>query len=126
MKVTINDILNAANIVRVLGNTPMKAKSAYKIVKLKNIIEKEYNTFQEIRDNVIKKYGEYDENGNLKIKDNNYIIKEECYNDFNREINELLNEEIDISVSPLEMNDFEEHTFTPNDMEALAPFIADE
>lgn len=127
MKVSINEILNAINVVRVLSNTPMKAKTAYKIAKLINIIDKEYNTFQDVRNNVIKKYGVYDENGNLKIDDNNnYVIKPEYQDDFANELNELLKEQVDINISPLEMNDFEEHTFTPNEMGVLAPFITEE
>lgn len=127
MRVNMSEILNAMNIVRSLANTPMKAKAAYKVARLVNAIDKEYSMFQEVRNELINKYGVRDENDNLKIdENNNYSIKKELINQFNTEFNELLAEEIDLNVNPLNMNDVDEKTFTPNEMIALAPFLEEE
>jgi len=73
---------------------------------------------------LIDKYGEKDETGELKVDENgNCRVPPESINDFNAEMTELLNSEIEINANKLNINDLEEMEFTPSEMIALEPFV---
>lgn len=127
MKVTINDILNAVPVMRELADTSMKIKTAYKVSKIMSAIDKEYQLFQEARTKLIEKYGDRDENHELKIDDNgNYSIPPENISNFNEELNEILVETVELNVNPLSIDELDNNDFTPNKMINLMPFMSEE
>lgn len=124
IKIKIVDIVNGTEALQKLAKTELKAKLAWQVSKLLKTVEQEMQIFNDTRMSAVKKYGEKDENGelitddngNCKILDNNLAL-------FNKEINELLNNEIEINANKLKISDLEEINFTPSEIAALENFI---
>jgi hypothetical protein len=74
--------------------------------------------------NLIKKYGEKDDKGELITDDKgNCKILPEGIDEFSNELNDLVNTEVEINANKLEFKYMEDIDFTPSDMVALEPFI---
>lgn len=124
IEVTLSELIDSASVMRELANKPMKTKVAFQTARLIREIEKEYNLFQESRNKLITQYGAKDESGNLKIdENNNYSIEPTHIIDFNKELNEMLNQTLSLNVEPIKLDDLGETDFTPNDMVLLQPFV---
>ena len=124
IKVTITDILNGTEILQKLSNTGLKAKLAWQVSRLLKAVDKEVQEFNETRMELIKKYGEKDESGELITDDKgNCKIITENVEKFSAELNELVASEIEINANKIKMDDLENIDFTPSEMVALEPFI---
>ena len=74
--------------------------------------------------NLIKKYGEKDETGELITDEKgNCKISPEVMNDFNTEFSELLNSDVEINANKINLELLEDVDFTPGEMANLEPFI---
>lgn len=120
---TLDNLINSINILQRISSEPLKAKTAYVVAKLIKAADAEMTNFNEIRFNLIDKYGEKDENGEFKTDGNNVILKKETVDDFNKELRELLNTSITFNVNKLNLDDLESINFTPAEMIQLEPFI---
>lgn len=122
--ITINDLLNSVETLQKIAQKDFKAKLAWSIARLLKSAETEIQSFNETRMNLIKKYGEKDENGELITDEkNNCKIKTESVDAFTEELNELINTEVEINANKIDFNLLENIDFTPSDMTALEPFI---
>lgn len=122
--ITINDLLNSVETLQKIAQKDFKAKLAWSIARLLKSAETEIQSFNETRMNLIKKYGEKDENGELITDEkNNCKIKTEDVDTFTEELNELINTEVEINANKIDFNLLENIDFTPSDMTALEPFI---
>ncbi len=120
---TLDNLINSINILQRISSEPLKAKTAYVVAKLIKAADAEMANFNEIRFNLIDKYGEKDENGEFKTDGNNVILKKETVDDFNKELRELLNTSLTFNVNKLNLDDLESINFTPAEMIQLEPFI---
>lgn len=124
INVKISDLVNATETLQNLSKKSLKAKLAFSVAKLLKGAEQEIQQFNETRMNIIKKYGEKDETGNIKTDEGgNCKITKENIDDFTHELTDLLNTEVEINASKLRMDDLENIDFTPNDMVILEPFM---
>jgi hypothetical protein len=74
--------------------------------------------------NLIKKYGEKDENGELVTDEKgNCKIGNEVLEEFSTELNELIGSEVEINANKIDMKLIEDIDFTPADMAVLEPFV---
>lgn len=122
--ITINDLLNSVETLQKIAQKDFKAKLAWSIARLLKSAETEIQAFNETRMNLIKKYGEKDENGELITDEKgNCKIMTENVNAFTEELNELINTEVEINANKIDFNLLENIDFTPSDMTALEPFI---
>lgn len=122
--ITINDLLNSVETLQKIAQKDFKAKLAWSIARLLKSAETEIQAFNETRMNLIKKYGEKDENGELITDEKgNCKIMTENVNTFTEELNELINTEVEINANKIDFNLLENIDFTPSDMTALEPFI---
>ena len=122
--VKISDLLNSAETLQKLSQKDFKAKLAWSIARLLKSAESEIQSFNETRMNLIKKYGEKDENGELITDENsNCKIVPELIETFSKELNELMDSEVEINGNKLKMELLEEVEFTPAEMVILEPFI---
>ena len=64
--VKISDLLNSTEALQKLANKELKAKLAWTISRLLKAAEAEIQNFNDTRMNLIRKYGEKDENGELE------------------------------------------------------------
>ena len=122
--IKMQDLLNSTEILQKLSQKDFKAKLAWSIARLLKAAEKEIQEFNETRLNLIKKYGEHDEGGDLITDENgNCKISPESVEQFTSELNELVNTEIEINANKIDIELLENTEFTPSDMSLLEPFI---
>jgi hypothetical protein len=122
--VKLEEIVNGAEALKTLANKSLKGKTAYRVSRLLRELEKEFSLFNDTRGELIKKYGEKDENGELKVNENSeYTIAPENIQAFYNEINEILGNEVEINGNKIPLAEIGELDFTPNEMIALEPFI---
>lgn len=122
--ITINDLLNSVETLQKIAQKDFKAKLAWSIARILKSAEVEIQSFNDTRMNLIKKYGEKDEKGELITDEkNNCKIMPENTETFTEELNELINTEVEINANKINFNLFENIDFTPSDMAALEPFI---
>lgn len=124
IKLKLNELLNATDALQTLSKKSLQARPAFQVVRLLKAADKEIQEFNEIRVKVVNQYGDKDENGELITDENgNCHIAPEHINEFNKELNDLLNTEIEINANMLSLGDLEELEFTPSDLALLEPFI---
>ena len=122
--VKISDLLNSTEVLQKLAGTELKAKLAWQVGRLLKAADKEIQEFNETRMNLIKKYGEKDESGELVTDEGgNCKIVESNVVEFQNELNELINTEIEINANPLKIESLEDLDFTPAEMSNLEPYI---
>lgn len=124
IKVKISDIINGADVLQKLANKELKARLAWQTAKLLKAADAELTSFNETRMNLIKKYGNKDEAGELITDEKgNCRITEELAANFSSELNELLASDIEINANKIKISDLENFDFTPAEMNTLEPFI---
>ena len=124
IKLKLNELLNATDALQTLSKKSLQARPAFQVVRLLKAADKEIQEFNDIRVKVVNQYGDKDENGELITDENgNCHIAPEHINEFNKELNDLLNTEIEINANMLSLSDLEELEFTPSDLALLEPFI---
>lgn len=124
IKVKISSLLNSTEALQKLAGTDLKAKLAWQVARLLKAAEAELQSFNEARTNLIKKYGEKDENGELITDENgNCKITPNFIDTFSNELNELIDSEVEISANKISINDLDNTNFTPSEMTVLEEFI---
>lgn len=124
IKVKISELIDSISTLQKLAQKDFKAKLAWSIARLLKAAEAEIQSFNDTRMDLIRKYGEKDDNGELITdeKGNCTLIKDKVQ-DFNAELNELLASEIEINANPINIEMLEDLDFTPADMSVLEPFV---
>ena len=124
IKVELQNLLDSMPIFQELISQKLAARTAFKVNKIVKAINKEYELFDETRRTIIEKYGDRDENGEIKSDENgNLQIKKDQTDEFVHELQELLTTEIELNVSPLFIEEIEDATFTPAQMDIMSAVI---
>ena len=120
----LKDVIEGTDVLKKLAGQSLRGKVAFQISKILKKLEDELTLFNNTRVDIIKKYSETDENGELIADENgNVKLKEETIAEFNKEITELLNMEIEIDANKIALKDIEDVDFTPAEMTLLMPLI---
>ena len=106
MKLTNRKIVNDANLLGNLTHKQLPIKVSYAIAKNISKIEKELEIYNKERQKLIDKYCLKDEEGNLIDENNQFKIADGNLEAWNKDMNELLDIEIDINI----------HKFTKDDL----------
>ena len=124
ISVKLEELVNATEGLKGLSQKELKARCAYAVGKILKSADAEIQSFNETRMELIKKYGEKDENGELKTEENgNVRIPPEQMEAFSRELRELLDTTVEISANKIKMDDIGDVKFTPAEMAQLENFI---
>lgn len=124
IQVTLNDILNNAEIFRELSTKSLPVKTAFKVARLIRELDKENTTFDESRRQIIEKYAERDENGIIKqTAEGNIQLQQDKIEECNNELVELLNTTIEINVDKISIDALGDIQITPAQMINLEAFI---
>lgn len=124
INITVGELVNASEPLQKLAKKEVKARLALTIGRMLKEIEREIANFNEARMNLIRKYGETDENNELITDEKgSCTIKKEYIKTFNEELKELTETEIEINGNKLNLDDLENLDFTPVDMAILEPLI---
>ncbi len=126
VNVTMDQIIAFRNAGDIFGDYKLPLKVAYKLNKLKKAVEVEgefySNKFQEIVDTYAKK----DENGQIVFSEdgNQIMIQDGKIEECNQALSDLQELTVEIDNCNLTIDDFgEEVECTPEDLEALMPFL---
>ena len=124
INITLREIVDSSDTMKKLSQKSLKGKTAYYVARLLREVDKELTLFNETRGNLIKKYGEKDEKGELKIDENgNCKFIPEKIEKFYSEMDDILNNIIELNANKIELKDLEDLDFTPIEMVVLEPFI---
>ena len=124
IKVTLKDIVESQDVMRILSNKPLRGRAAFKVARLLKKLEVELTTFNDTRVKLIEAYAKKDEDGNFVTNDKNeYQFDTDNANKFVEELNKLLLEELEIDANPILIDEIEELDFTPTEMAMLEPFM---
>lgn len=108
-------VVNARQIVLKKQNQPLKFSTAYKFRKFVNETEDAEKFFNEKRDEIIKKYAEKNDDGEIKVDDDgNVSFKKDDIENVNKEYAELVKTDISVNIK-----------FKPEELESLDLTIAE-
>ena len=141
-EMTVQEAVIAFDAISALAQLNMPAKTAYWIARNAKELQKESKLFTETRDELIKKYGEENEQKQIfvnpmidkkntegvveKDKDGNPIkIENPNYLAFQNEINEVLEQNISVRYSPIPIAAFEKVELKPAQIQALLFMLGD-
>lgn len=124
INVKISDLLNGTEALKKLAETQLKAKLAWQVGRILKAADTEIQSFNDTRMDLIKKYGEKDENGELITDEKgNCKVMPDGIENFSNELNELINSEIEINANKISIDSLEDKEFTPAEMSQLEPFV---
>lgn len=119
-KITAQTIFNSINSLKNLYTLKLPMKKAYALYQLLNEIEQQTTFFVEKEKELVEKYaGKIGENGQILFEE------EQKAKDFNKEHQELMSVEIDLSTDKITLSETEigDATFSPQDIANLISFI---
>lgn len=125
MKVKITDVVGFINIYPLIKDTKLKFGTLYKLSKYIDTCVKEREFYVENLNKIFDKYGERDENGALKLTDDKsgIIIKEDQRDECNKELEDLMAIEVDISAEPLKIEELENLELDLSTYAKIKPFV---
>ena len=123
IQVTTQDIVNGLPVFQVIKNKELRARTAFTIARLIRDIEQEYKVFEQSRRDIILKYAERDENGEIKLVNGNVSLANEDVDNCNKELEELLATPIELNSNYLTIEELENIDLTPEQSYNLFPFI---
>ena len=96
MKVKSGIINNGLQSIMDLSEKPMPIALAAKLLRLSDDLSKENNYIEKQRKSIIEKYGDKDENGQLKVIDGQVTFSNDNAEKAQQELNELSELEVEI------------------------------
>ena len=123
IKIKISDLLEGAEALKKLAGTELKAKLAWQVGRILKSADVEIQSFNDTRMNLIKKYGEKDENGELITDDKGNCKILNGLDEFSNELNELIAAEVEINANKISIDNLADKEFTPLEMSQLEPFV---
>lgn len=124
MTATIYDIISANPVFTKILQHEFTGKQSFMISRVLRALNTETESFNKTREEVLKKYAETDEDGEIIVSDGNVKIRDGEMESFQNEINELLYAELDVDVKPIPVDWLDDVKLTPQEMIVLEPFIS--
>jgi len=119
MKVTLNSIQNAKEILTRLANTDLPIKTSYSLSKLIKLLNEEYNSIEECRTRLVTKYGDESDEGSIRV-----LPGTENFNKFIKEYADFMNTEIEINMNKIDVDiNMTNMNVKPIDMVNLEQFV---
>lgn len=114
MKLTNRKILNDLNGLKSLTGKQLPVKASYAIAKNISKLESEAKIYEKERIKLLEKYCELDENSNIKANENgDAVFKEGCKEQWDKDINELMDIESDIDIHQFKLDQLEGCILSP-------------
>ena len=112
-------IYEGTHAIRTIIGEKLPIKGAYAIGRLAKKLEDEFKLLEDVRISLVKKFGTEQEDGNFTIRGDD----QESLNSFLAEFNEILDDDIEFTFTPIDMEQLGAVTITPALSIALDPFI---
>lgn len=124
IKTTVKEIVDSTKVFNNLMTQDFDGGVAFRIARIAREVEKELETFNKQRKNIIEKYCARDEDNNPITNENgDYIINKDNYEQCNSDFNSLLKNEIEINAEKLSLEDVSKFTITPQNLITIQSFI---
>ena len=124
IQITLQELITSFPALKALADKEVPAKVAFLVAGIINKISEEYKTFENTRESLIRKYGEKDQNGEVKVQDDGTVlITPQWLDSFNHDLQELLETKVTIVNELIPLSALEALNFTANDMRLLMSFI---
>ena len=107
MKIRLGELRELTANLYPMQKRTFPVKIGYAIMRNIEALEKEFSSFEKQRIELCKTYANKDSDGNPVIKDGAYDIPPDVREDFNNELKELSDEEIDIDIRMVPAKEFE-------------------
>lgn len=98
MKVKMLNVIESSDILQKLMTIEFKSNVAYKISRNARMLQPELDQFNNSKQDIIKKHAE-------KLEDGNFHIAKEKIQKVNRELHEILNEQIEVDIMKIDIDD---------------------
>jgi hypothetical protein len=119
MKITLRDVTPMFDSLNVLMNLPLPAKDSYRLSLAAKTIQEKLVAYEQVRRGLVTKYGEKVDNEDvIRVKPENAAA-------FQKEMEGLLNEEIEVNFKPISIALLGENKISARDMANLSPFLCD-
>jgi len=130
IKIKLGQVSDALGVLNILASQKLPSSTAFNVKKLGDTLFQEFKQFEGIRTKTCEEYCDKDADGKpVKVKAENgreeYSFSAEQRELFNKEINELLNEEIDVNVRPMPVRVLDSAKLTPLEIGKLMPFLCE-
>lgn len=124
IKVQLKDIVNSVDTFQIIMQQSFKGSLAFKIARLARELNKEMETFNEQRKKIIEEYCLRDSNGEIEVLENGNIqIDPEKIQDFNAEITNILDTEVEINANKLPIDKIDDFEISPQQMLDIEMFF---
>lgn len=127
VKVTMEQLMDFKNAGDFFQGTVIPLKAAYKINKIKKNVEKEAEFYSDKFQEIVDKYAQKDDEGNVKFSEDKeqILIQEDKIEECNKALEELQTLEVEIETYDLKLEDFGEGIeIAPDQLEPLMPFLS--
>lgn len=104
MKLSNERLVNSINVLSKLTNMELPVKLSYAFSKNITKIDRELTIYNKERQKLIEKYGEKNEEGNLKTKEDGTINILDI-DSFNKDLKEILEIETEIDIHVIDLED---------------------
>ena len=129
MKIKLGELKNIIEGMQDIANKDMPATFSYWITKTIPVLIKEHQDVEKSRNDLCMKYCKKDDEGNpvtKKDEHENDVYDIENMDEFNEELVELMNVEIEIKFTPILIDRLENIDISPVTLIKLNKFILDE
>ena len=116
VKLTNKEILEKVNVLGEISSRKLPVKVSYAIAKNIDKVERELKHYNKERKKLIEEYCLKEDNGTLKITDGNYDIAPERLEDFNKEINELQEIEVEMDIHKFNIELLNGYEMSPGEL----------
>lgn len=126
IKVTMEQLMDFKNNGDFFSGTVIPLKGAYKINKIKKAVESEADFYSTKFQEIVDKYAQKDDNGQVKFSDNGeqILIQEDKIEECNNALEDLQKMEIEVDNFNLKLEDLGENLeCTPDQLDSLMPFM---
>ena len=122
----LGELVTAEQALGKLLDSPLRASVAFRVGKLSKEVAIHMETFQKVRQELLEKYGTEVEDDNAQEGQVSYEFKNGTQEKFNKEIMELLEEEIeDLKVKKFKLKDIEDAGLTARELMSVEWLISD-
>lgn len=122
----LGELVTAEQALGKLLDSPLRASVAFRVGKLSKEVAIHMETFQKVRQELLEKYGTEVEDDNAQEGQVSYEFKNGTQEKFNKEIMELLEEEIEkFKVKKFKLKDIEDAGLTARELMSIEWLISD-
>ena len=127
MKLTIKtgDLEKILISINKLMKKELPIQISFQLKKIYKQLENEIKIYEESKLDLLNKYADRDDYGNLKIENEYYVIKKENRDDFANEMNSLNNIDIELEFEPISIQYLSDVKLTAEDLIILEDFLVE-